>query len=84
MKTNYAANRKKLADRVKKEPVNVPIQEVRQVVKSKAKEEKESHVNFWMPTDLMDEIKVLSIRQKKSIKQLGIEAFTRLLKEGNI
>lgn len=80
MKTDYATNRRKLADRVKKEPVNIPIQEVRQTAKSK----KESHVNFWMPTDLMDEIKVLSIRQKKSIKQLGIEAFTRLLKESSI
>jgi|AntRauTorckE5430_2_1112549.scaffolds.fasta_scaffold12322_3 hypothetical protein len=77
MKTDYAANRKKLADRVKKEPVNIPIQEVRQIAKPKD----ETHVNFWMPTDLMDEIKVLSIRRKKTIKQLGIEAFSRLLKD---
>jgi hypothetical protein len=78
MSNDYKENRNKLADLVKSTPARMPIQEVRPVEVIKPKVE-ESHVNFWAPSSIMDEVKILSIRTKKSIKQLAIEALTDLI-----
>ena len=79
MKTSYEENRKKLAAKVKTELPKLPMQEVKPIEQRSAvvKEEKppESHVNFWLSSTLMEEIKILSIKQKKSIKEIGKEAF---------
>ena len=83
MKTDYEDNRKKLADRLKKEPARVPIQEVKPVVKEQPKEP-ESHVNFWTHTSIMDELKILSVKQKKTIKQLGTEALQDIINKYNV
>jgi hypothetical protein len=80
MSNDYKENRNKLADLVKNTPAKIPMQEVRPVETIKQKIE-ESHVNFWAPSAIMDEIKILSIRNKKSIKQLAIEAFIDLIEK---
>lgn len=83
MKKDYTDNRKKLAERIKNEPVQTPIQEVRPV-KEVNTEKEESHVNFWLPSSLMDSIKLVSVKQRKSIKQIGKEAFELYLKSNDI
>lgn len=80
MNSDYQDNRSKLADRVKNAPMRIPMQEVRPLEEKKPKIE-EVHVNFWAPVDIMDEVKILSIRNKKTIKQLAIEAFTDLIEK---
>lgn len=77
MKSEYQDNRKKLAEMIRSEPTKTPIQQVRPVI---AKEDKsESHINFWIPSELMDQLKLQAIKSKKSIKQIGIEAFQAYL-----
>jgi hypothetical protein len=74
MKASYEENRKKLAEKVKTELPKLPIQEVKPV-EVKEEKEAESHVNFWLASAIMDDIKILSIKQKKTIKEIGREAF---------
>lgn len=80
MSSNYKDNRSKLADKIKNTPAKVTVQEVRPIEEKKVKEE-ETHVNFWASSSVMDEIKILSIRHKKTIKQLGTEAFIDLIEK---
>jgi hypothetical protein len=74
MKTTYEENRKKLAEKVKTELPKLAIQEVKPV-EVKEEKEAESHVNFWLSSTIVDDIKMLSIKQKKTIKEIGREAF---------
>lgn len=79
MASNYQDNRKKLAERLKTEPAKVPVQEVRPVEPTR-QAKKEAHVNFWIPEELMEQVKLYAVKSKKSIKQIGIEAFENYLK----
>jgi hypothetical protein len=78
--TDYKDNRSKLADKVKNAPTRIPMQEIKPIEEKKPKEQ-ETHVNFWASSSIMDEIKILSIKQKKTIKQLAIEAFSDLIEK---
>lgn len=78
MNKDYQDNRKKLAEMVKTELPKTHIQEVRPIEKKKEKEE-ESHVNFWIPSSIMEEIKIISVKNKKTIKQIAFEAFIDLI-----
>jgi hypothetical protein len=80
MKQNYQDNRSKLADKIKNTSTKVPIQEVRLVEEKKVKDA-EIHVNFWASSQVIDEIKIISIKSKKTIKQLGTEAFIDLIEK---
>lgn len=82
MSTDYKDNRSKLADKIKNAPTKMPMQEVKPIEEKKPKEE-QAHVNFWTSSLIMDEIKILSIKNKKTIKQLGEEAFNDLIKKYN-
>jgi rRNA-processing protein FCF1 len=79
-KTDYKDNRSKLAEKIKNAPSKLQIQEVRPIEEKKSKEA-ETHVNFWTSSTVMDEIKILSIKNKKTIKQLATEAFTDLIEK---
>lgn len=74
MDKTYSDNRKKLAEKIKGESPRIAMQVVSPVVVTEAKEI-ESHVNFWLPSSVMESIKILSIKQKKTIKEIGKEAF---------
>ncbi|WP_026632621.1 hypothetical protein [Dyadobacter alkalitolerans] len=78
MNKDYNENRSKLAGMIKEKPSTVPIQQVKPVA---SKEEKdESHLNFWIPTHLFNELKMHAVRTNSSIKQIGIEALEEYLK----
>ena len=83
MKTSYEDNQKKLAEKVKTELPKLPIQEVKLIghrsAKAKEEQETESHVNFWLSSTIMDDIKILSIKQKTTIKEIGKEAFIDII-----
>ncbi|MCK8496031.1 hypothetical protein M0L20_29465 [Spirosoma sp. RP8] len=89
MSKQYKDSLKGLGERLKSEPPKTPIQEVRPVESQPApapvktttqgQKKKESHVNFWMPEELMERLKIYSAKSKKSIKQLGIEAIEEFL-----
>ena len=82
MKKDYNSNRQLLSERLKTETPKTPIQEVRPVEtpiqpneKSASVKVQEAHVNFWLPKELMQRVKVSSATTGKTIKQIGIEAF---------
>ena len=80
MKKDYNSNRQLLSERLKTETPKTPIQEVRPVKmpaqpKETSAEVEEAHVNFWLPKELMQRVKVSSATTGKTIKQIGIEAF---------
>lgn len=79
MKNNYTENKKKLAERLKKVPAKIPIQEVRPIVQKE--ENQKSHVNFWIPNELMEQLKIEGAKKKMTIKQIGIEAFNLYLQK---
>ena len=83
----YSNKLKQLGNRIKTEEPKLPIQEVRPVGAEPTKTElssspkKEAHVNFWVPEELMEKLKIQSAISKKSIKQIGIEALEDYLKK---
>lgn len=79
MKNDYTENKEKLAERLKKVPAKIPIQEVRPIVQKE--ENQKSHVNFWIPNDLMERLKIEGAKKKMTIKQIGIEAFNLYLQK---
>lgn len=87
MSKQYKETMKGLGDRLKKEEVKIPIQEVRPVADpaqastTKPATPKEAHVNFWVPDKLMERIKIHAAVSRKSIKEIGIEALEMYLKE---
>ncbi|WP_138485048.1 hypothetical protein [Dyadobacter bucti] len=79
MGKDYDENRSRLAGMIKSKPSTAPIQQVKPIV---SKEEKdESHLNFWIPTELFNELKMHAIRTGSSIKQVGIDALEAYLKQ---
>jgi 5,10-methylenetetrahydrofolate reductase len=79
MAKEYKDSLKQLGDRLKNEPINTPIQEVRPVEKPATAPKQEAHVNFWVPDELMERLKIHAAKNKKTIKQIGIEAFEQYL-----
>ena len=62
--TNYADKLQGFADRVKTEPVNLPLQKVMPV--QTAAETKEQQLNVWIPKDLMKRLKVKGVETDQS------------------
>ncbi|ADB42940.1 hypothetical protein [Spirosoma linguale] len=90
MAKEYKQTLKGLSEKLKSEPIKTPIQEVRPVepeapakpqveVVNQASTKKEAHMNFWVPEGLMERLKIHSAINKKTIKQIGIEALEAYL-----
>jgi hypothetical protein len=88
MSKEYKNNRSRLAERLKSEPVQTPIQEVRpiadQPVPSKAtakvkRAESETHINFWADEELGERLRIHAVKSKKTIKQICVEALEKYL-----
>lgn len=79
-KNDYNANRKRLAAQLIAEPPKTPIQEVRPVEPvstTKADDttaKKDMHLNFWVDEQLMQRLKIHAVTNRKTIKQIGIQA----------
>jgi predicted metal-dependent phosphotriesterase family hydrolase len=66
------------ANRVKTEPVQLPIQKVTPIQLTTSPKE-EQQLNVWIPKDLMKRLKVKGAETDKSLKEMVIEALERFL-----
>lgn len=67
------------ADRVKTEPVQLPIQKVTPVEPSAASLKEEQQLNVWIPKDLMKRLKMKGAEVDKSLKEMVTEALEQFL-----
>lgn len=66
------------ADRVKTEPVQLPVQKVTPV-EPVASPKEEQQLNVWIPKDLMKRLKVKGAEADKSLKEMVTEALEQFL-----
>ena len=64
------------ADRVKTEPVQLPVQKVMPIQKTASPKE-EQQLNVWLPKDLMKRLKVKGAETDQSLKGMVIEALSQ-------
>lgn len=77
-KTDYADKLQGFADRVKTEPVQLPIQKV-MPIQAVTELKEEQQLNVWIPKDLMKRLKVKGVEVDKSLKEMVIEALNQFL-----
>lgn len=84
--TDYANKLKGFADRVKTEPVQLPVQRVTPVeaaepstARPSAARSEEQQLNVWIPKDLMKRLKVKGAETDQSLKDMVIEALNQFL-----
>ncbi len=68
-----------LADKLKKEPVKTPVQEVRPVKEVPADKEEEAQLNTWIPKSLLKRMRSYGVDQDLSLKTINILALTCFL-----
>lgn len=66
------------ADRVKTEPVQLPVQKVT-LVQEIASPKEEQQLNVWIPKGLMKRLKVKGVEADKSLKEMVTEALEQFL-----
>lgn len=66
------------ADRVKTEPVQLPVQKVTPIVLAASPKE-EQQLNVWVPKDLMKRLKVKGVETDQSLKEMVIEAISQFV-----
>jgi predicted HicB family RNase H-like nuclease len=76
--TAFADKLQGFADRVKTEPVQLPVQKV-MPVEPPAASPKEQQLNVWIPKDLMKRLKVKGAEADKSLKEMVTEALEKFL-----
>lgn len=76
--TAFADKLQGFADRVKTEPVQLPVQKVTPV-QATASPKDEQQLNAWIPKDLMRRLKVKGAETDQSLKEMVIEALEQFL-----
>jgi predicted HicB family RNase H-like nuclease len=76
--TDYTSKLQGFADRVKSEPVHLPVQKVTPL-RPETEPKDEQQLNVWIPKDLMKRLKVKGIETDKSLKEMVIEALKEYL-----
>lgn len=76
--TAFADKLQGFADRVKTEPVQLPVQKVTLVQPADSPKE-EQQLNVWIPKDLMKRLKVKGAETDKSLKEMVTEAISQFL-----
>jgi len=74
--TAFADKLQGFADRVKTEPVQLPVQKVMPVQETASPKE-EQQLNVWLPKDLMKRLKVKGAETDQSLKGMVIEALSQ-------
>jgi len=67
------------ADRIKTEPVQLPVQTVTPI-QEVASPKEEQQLNVWIPKDLMKRLKVKGAETDRSLKEMVVEALNQFLK----
>lgn len=68
-----------LADKLKKEPPQTPIQEVHPVKMDQVDKEEEAQLNTWIPKGLLKRMKSYGIDEDLSLKDINILALKYFL-----
>jgi len=68
-----------LADKLKKEPPQTPIQEVHPVKMDQVDKEEEAQLNTWIPKGLLKRMKSYGIDEDLSLKEINILALKYFL-----
>lgn len=76
--TAYASKLQGFADRVKTEPVQLPVQKITPLEPAAIQKE-EQQLNVWIPKNLMKRLKVRGIEADKSLKEMVTEALELFL-----
>ena len=76
--TAFADKLQGFADRVKTEPVQLPVQKVTPIEPAASPKE-EQQLNVWIPKDLMKRLKVRGAEADKSLKEMVTEALQQFL-----
>lgn len=76
--TAFADKLQGFADRVKTEPVQLPVQKVTPI-EPVASPKEEQQLNVWIPKDLMKRLKVKGAEADKSLKEMVTEALEQFL-----
>ena len=74
--TAFADKLQGFADRVKTEPVQLPVQKV-MLVQETASPKEEQQLNVWIPKDLMKRLKVKGAETDQSLKEMVTEALSQ-------
>lgn len=77
-KTAYESKLQGFADRVKTEPVQLPVQKVTPVQEVSSPKE-EQQLNVWIPKDLMKRLKVKGVESDQSLKEMVIDALNQFV-----
>jgi len=77
--TDYKSKLGDLADKLRKEVPETPLQEVRPVRFAGAGKEKEVQLNTWIPKGLLKRIKSYGVEHDLSVKDINIMALTSFL-----
>ena len=75
---DYTDKLQGFADRVKTEPVQLPVQKV-MPVQSANGDKDEQQLNVWIPKDLMKRLKVKGAETDSSLKEMVITALNSFL-----
>ena len=68
-----------LADKLKKEPPNTPIQEVHPIKIVEETKESEAQLNVWIPKSLLKKMKGYGLDHDLSLKDINIQALQSFL-----
>jgi hypothetical protein len=66
------------ANRVKTEPVQLPVQTITPI-QAVASPKEEQQLNVWIPKDLMKRLKVKGAETDQSLKEMVIEALSQYI-----
>jgi len=76
--TAYKSKLQGFADRVKTEPVQLPVQKVTPVQEAASPKE-EQQLNVWIPKDLMKRLKAKGVESDQSLKEMVIDALNQFV-----
>jgi predicted HicB family RNase H-like nuclease len=66
------------AERVKTEPVQIPLQKVTPIEQTPSPKE-EQQLNVWIPKELMKRLKMKGAETDQSLKEMVIEALNKFI-----
>lgn len=76
-KNEYNQKRNELAERLKNQPSETPIQKVEPIKETEKVQEQQ--LNVWIPKTLMKRLKNVAVEQDKSLKEIIIELIDKHL-----
>ena len=70
------------ADRIKSEPVSVPVQQITPIQHPAKQKQEEQQLNVWIPKRLLRRLKLRSVETGQSLKELVTASLEASLKDG--